>query len=168
VESLRAARPAAPEAAAAVVERRAREGGYGGASLGIVVLAHAEITADASLLMTGRGGNGGAGGTGQPGGLGRPGGPGGLYMNYNVGKACDGGDGGNGGDGGDGGGGLGGHSIGVATMGITKVSFERGAEIRHGDAGNGGPGGSHSKNDGRPGEATDWLAFPASDEERPR
>ncbi|WP_437722490.1 hypothetical protein [Sorangium sp. So ce861] len=147
-------------------------GGYGGSSLGIVVLEGAEITVDDSQVVTGRGGRGGAGGTGQAGGSGAPGGYGGKYLDQSAWDACDGGDGGDGGYGGDGGGGLGGHSIGVATVGVTKVSFERGAQIRNGAAGDGGSGGSFSGNesDGRRGESSNWVVFPAvaSAEEPPR
>ncbi|WP_437997142.1 DUF1565 domain-containing protein [Sorangium sp. So ce185] len=147
-------------------------GGYGGSSLGIVVLEGAEITVDDSQVVTGRGGRGGAGGTGQAGGSGAPGGYGGKYLDQSAWDACDGGDGGDGGHGGDGGGGLGGHSIGVATVGVTKVSFERGAQIRNGAAGDGGSGGSFSGNesDGRRGESANWVVFPAvaSAEEPPR
>ncbi|WP_437810012.1 hypothetical protein [Sorangium sp. So ce1078] len=147
-------------------------GGYGGSSLGIVVLEGAEITVDDSQVVTGRGGRGGAGGTGQAGGSGAPGGYGGKYLDQTAWDACDGGDGGDGGHGGDGGGGLGGHSIGVATVGVTKVSFEQGAQIRNGAAGDGGSGGSFSGNesDGRRGESANLVVFPAvaSAEEPPR
>lgn len=138
-------------------------GGYGGASLGVVVLEDAEITIEASLVVTGRGGNGGAGGTGQRGGIGMAGGFGGKYLNHSAWDACNGGAGGNGGDGGDGGGGLGGHSIGVASVGVTKVTLERGAQIRHGEAGHGGPGAAALKNEseGGPGQSAPWLVFPS-------
>jgi hypothetical protein len=146
-------------------------GGYGGSSLGIVVLGGAEITMEASLVVTGRGGNGGAGGTGQLGGRGGAGGDGGNSR-WEEWYACDGGKGGNGGNGGNGGGGLGGHSIGVATVGITKVSFERGADFRLGGAGNGGPGGGVLEDEGETGQGKSepWYVFPAvtQAEEPPR
>ncbi|MGK4002451.1 DUF1565 domain-containing protein [Sorangium sp. So ce1036] len=147
-------------------------GGYGGSSLGIVALWGAEITLDATTVVTGRGGNGGAGGTGQLGGRGAAGGDGGEYLDHMAWQACDGGTGGKGGDGGDGGGGLGGHSIGIATVGVAKVSFEQGAGVRHGEPGAGGPRGAFSGDEGTgaTGESAVWLAFPAVawDQERPR
>ncbi|AUX36396.1 MULTISPECIES: DUF1565 domain-containing protein [Sorangium] len=147
-------------------------GGYGGSSIGIVALGGAEITVEASTVVTGRGGNGGAGGTGQLGGRGAAGGDGGNYLNYTAWHACDGGDGGDGGKGGNGGGGLGGHSIGVATVGVTKVSFERGAEFWLGGAGNGGPGGGVREDEGggEHGKSETWVVFAAAAqaEEPPR
>ncbi|WP_437333533.1 hypothetical protein [Sorangium sp. So ce394] len=147
-------------------------GGYGGSSIGIVVLGGAEITVEAGTVVTGRGGNGGAGGTGQLGGRGARGGRGGSYQDYAAWYGCDGGTGGRGGDGGNGGGGLGGHSIGVATVGITNVSFERHPEFVLGGPGNGGPGGGVLGDDGKGGrgESDPLHVFPAvaQAEEPPR
>ncbi|MGK3985553.1 hypothetical protein WME99_21080 [Sorangium sp. So ce136] len=147
-------------------------GGYGGSSLGIVVLEGAEITVDDSKVVTGRGGNGGAGGTGQPGGVGFPGGIGGQYGIHSDWAACSGGNGGDGGPGGNAGGGLGGHSISVATVGVTHVSFERGAEFIIGGSGDGGPGGGLLEDEGMGahGESDSWFVFPAvaQAEEPPR
>ncbi|WP_437276839.1 hypothetical protein WME90_37140 [Sorangium sp. So ce375] len=147
-------------------------GGYGGSSLGIVALGGAEITVETSTLVTGRGGNGGAGGTGQLGGRGAAGGNGGKYLDHMAWQACDGGTGGKGGNGGNGGGGLGGHSIGVATVGVTHVSFEQGAALRFAASGNGGPGGGvvEDESNGRHGESAAWFMFPggAQAEEPPR
>ncbi|KYF75437.1 hypothetical protein BE20_10560 [Sorangium cellulosum] len=147
-------------------------GGFGGSSIGIVALGGAEITVEAGTVVTGRGGHGGAGGTGQLGGAGLKGGQGGLGYGIDMWDACPGGHGGNGGNGGNGGGGLGGHSIGVATVGVTKVSFERGAEFRLGAAGDGGPGASVREDEGGGGHGRSetWVVFAAAAqaEEPPR
>ncbi|WP_437741460.1 hypothetical protein WMF39_38375 [Sorangium sp. So ce1504] len=147
-------------------------GGHGGSSIGIVALGGAEITVEASTLVTGRGGNGGAGGTGQLGGVGLKGGQGGLGYGIEMWDACPGGHGGDGGDGGDGGGGLGGHSIGVATVSVGKVSFVRHAGFTSGGAGAGGLGGGFRKDasEGGRGESGLLVVFPAvtQAEEPPR
>ncbi|WP_437763156.1 hypothetical protein WME77_34655 [Sorangium sp. So ce764] len=146
--------------------RGGKGGGPGGASLGIVALEGAEITLLASLVVAGDGGDGGGGGRGQVGGMGHDGGLGGLYTPWDDWRACNGGKGGNGGRGGDGGGGLGGPSVGVATVGVTKVSFEAGAIVRNGHAGFGGSGSDPSRRD--PGTAGAWVVFPAVDPGPPR
>ncbi|WP_437607010.1 DUF1565 domain-containing protein [Sorangium sp. So ce834] len=147
-------------------------GGYGGSSIGIVALGGAEITVEAGTVVAGRGGNGGAGGTGQLGGAGLKGGQGGLGYGLDMWDACPGGHGGDGGEGGNGGGGLGGHSIGIATVGVTKVSFERGADVRLKSAGDGGPGGGVREDEGggEHGRSETWVVFAAAAqaEEPPR
>ncbi|WP_437943533.1 hypothetical protein WMF27_42525 [Sorangium sp. So ce281] len=146
--------------------RGGKGGGPGGASLGIVALEGAELTVLGSMVVAGDGGDGGGGGRGQAGGMGHNGGLGGLYTPWDDWRACNGGKGGNGGRGGDGGGGLGGPSVGVATVGVTKVSFEAGAVVRNGHAGFGGSGSDPSRRD--PGTAGAWVVFPAVDPGPPR
>jgi hypothetical protein len=140
-------------------------GGYGGSSLGIVVLEGARIMMEATLIVTGDGGNAGVGGTGQDGGTGAPGGYGGKYLGHLAWNACDGGDGGNGGSGGDAGGGLGGHSVCVAVAG-TFLDLQGGFECRSGAAGKGGAGGNSAMEagQGQDGVSDEWEVFPLVEE----
>ncbi|MFT3708807.1 MAG: MopE-related protein [Archangium sp.] len=86
----------------------------GGASIGLFIY-NSQVTAQATLIRAGNGGNGGAGGNGGGGGMGAGGGN--SDYNSKQGMATRGGGGGrggNGGSGGHGGGGSGGPSYGVA------------------------------------------------------
>ncbi|WP_437313113.1 hypothetical protein [Sorangium sp. So ce385] len=146
-------------------------GGYGGASIGIVALEGAELTVEASDVITGHGGRGGVGRTGQPGGRGAQGGRGGSHPFTTLWPACDGGWGGDGGRGGDAGGGSGGHSLGVASVSAT-VTLAQDASVHHGDGGSGGPAGNadldQDEGKGATGISLFWYRFDAPAPAPPR
>ncbi|WP_437479203.1 hypothetical protein WME75_32850 [Sorangium sp. So ce1014] len=148
-------------------------GRHGGASIGIIALEGAELTVEASDVLTGNGGHGGVGGTGQWGGRGAGGGRGGSHPFDTLWPACHGGWGGDGGRGGDAGGGSGGHSLGIASVGAT-VTLGQHASVSHGNGGSGGPAGNATPDDdddegeGAPGFAYFWYRFDAPDPAPPQ
>jgi hypothetical protein len=117
-------------------------GGAGGSSIAVRIAAGGSLTASASLLQAGGGGDGGAGGRGGSGGPGGAGGAGGIALadssSTRAGRGGNGGRGGAGGRGGHGGGGGGGGSIAVLTEGDASATLDPATVLRTGLPGEGG------------------------------
>ena len=130
----------------------------GGSSIALISLG-TELQLMDVTLKAAKGGNGGSGTAGQKGGavgVGVIGGASSGVASSNVG--CLGGKGGEGGNGGPGGGGRGGHSIGLAVLGVPKMTASSSVPGTSGDGGLAGSGGS-SANDGAKGLAEECWDF---------